>query len=425
MHMSQTATEPTSPRASSYAWLVICIASLFFFYELVQMSMFNAISNQLMTAFNVTAQHLGWISSGYFYANILFMFPAGLILDRFSTRKVILGSMLICIVGTFLFSTATNIYIATFARFLTGIGGSFPLLSCMRLASRWIPYRRLALASGLIVTIGMLGGYAAQRPLAELAEIVYWRLALRIDAVLGLVIMGLILIIVRDQPFSSKHNHQNKPAALPLQETIKLAVSNLQNWLYGLYTSLMNLPVFLLGQTFGSLYLQQARGLTLDEAVTTTSMIFIGLIIGSPTLGYITDHVGKRKPTMLICAALATLNILAIMLIPNLSWFSLSLLFLTLGFITSAQVLSYPAIASCNPNTIVASALGFASILIMAGGAFGEPLAGLLLDLHWSQTMHGNIPQYSNHDFLLGFAMMPIAFLLSFVISLLSKDKRH
>src|SRR5689334_404568 len=72
---------------SKLAWLVCFVGSLFFFYEFIQMNMFNAINTHLMHDFNLDAAELGSLSATYFLANVAFLLPAGIILDRFSTRK--------------------------------------------------------------------------------------------------------------------------------------------------------------------------------------------------------------------------------------------------------------------------------------------------------------------------------------------------
>ena len=48
------------------AWAVILTASLFFFYEFIQLNMFNAIAVDLLQAFNLNATELGQLSSMYF-----------------------------------------------------------------------------------------------------------------------------------------------------------------------------------------------------------------------------------------------------------------------------------------------------------------------------------------------------------------------
>ena len=134
-------------------WLVPLVAALFFFYEFVQMLMPNSLRPDLMQAFHIDATQLGLLSSCYFWANLLFLFPAGMILDRFSTKKVMLITLSLCVVGTLLFSQATDFSMAIAVRFITGIGSAFCFLGCIRLASRWLPAKHMALIAGLIVTM--------------------------------------------------------------------------------------------------------------------------------------------------------------------------------------------------------------------------------------------------------------------------------
>ena len=54
------------------AWFVVIIAATFFFYEFIQLNMFNSISTSLMQSFNINAAMLGKLSSFYFIANVIF-----------------------------------------------------------------------------------------------------------------------------------------------------------------------------------------------------------------------------------------------------------------------------------------------------------------------------------------------------------------
>src|SRR4051812_12693166 len=84
------------------AWVVTLTAALFFFYEFIQLNLFNSIDIQLMSTFNINAVQLGQLASMYFYANAIFLFPAGNILDRFSTKKILLFAVSLSSVGTFI-----------------------------------------------------------------------------------------------------------------------------------------------------------------------------------------------------------------------------------------------------------------------------------------------------------------------------------
>src|SRR5579864_1897820 len=112
----------TQKNHSKLGWLVTLTASLFFFYEFIQLNLFNAIDVQLMQAFHLDAPALGRLSSMYFIGNVLFLFPAGMLLDRFSTKKLLLFAVTLCTLGTFVFAVAQHYFLAAIGRFFVGMG---------------------------------------------------------------------------------------------------------------------------------------------------------------------------------------------------------------------------------------------------------------------------------------------------------------
>lgn len=411
-------------RTSIRAWAVCLVASLFCFYEFVQMMMFNAIDPDLMRAFAVKATQLGQISSSYLIANLIFMFPAGIILDRMPTRRLILMAMALCVSGTVIFSFSHTIHQAMFGRFLTGIGGAFPFLACLRLASRWFPARRMALITGVMVMIMMLGGAAGQTPMTYLSHLFGWRMALRFDALLGVGFILLIFLVVRDYP----HNYPKKLMRArsfqknDMMKSLRLVLFNKYNWLFGIYTSLLNLPVMLLGAVWGGLFLRQVHHFTALEASYITSMIFFGTLVGSPVVGWVSDKLALRKWPMVVGALLSILIIFFVMYWSVHSVVVMMGLFFLLGFVSSTQIISYPAIAESNDHMQAGAALGLASVLIMGGAAFFQPFFGWLMDLRWSGKIIDGVAQYSLHDYLSGFMIFPAAFIVGLLMVVFAKE---
>ena len=101
------------------------------------------------------------------------------------------------------------------------------------------------------------------------------------------------------------------------------------------------------------------------------------------------------------------------------------ILFFALGFCTSAQIISYPAINAVNNSNLVGGALGLASVLIMSGGAVFEPMFSWLLQLNWQHTMHNGMPVYSQHDYLIALAIMPITFIAGILLTLLAQEPKN
>lgn len=406
-------------------WLVCLTASLFFFYEFIQMHMFNAISNGLMQAFSLNATGLGKLSASYFCSNIVFLIPAAMILDRFSTRRIVLIALTICILGTYAFAWANSLWLAVICRALTGVGSAFCFLSCIRLASRWFAEKRMALISSLIVTMAMLGGVVAQAPLTLLTQFFGWRIALTIDALVGLIILILIALIVQDYPAQLREQYLVNRQQLHLLgywHSLRLSYLRWQNWLCGIYTSLMNLPIFLLGGIWGGLYLTHVHKFSTQDASYITSMLFIGTIIGSPTMGWLSDRMASRKLPMRVGAIMAFMLIIMLIYMGTIKFFPMLFLFFALGFITSAQIISYPLVAESNTKLLTATAVSVVSISAISGGAIFEPFFGWLVDMHHHLVTGNNLTGYSSGDFQFALWLFPITFAIAIAVSLLIKE---
>lgn len=406
-------------------WLVVFSAALFFFYEFIQMHMFNAISPDLMKDFHMSATTLGYVSASYFYADVIFLFPAGILLDRLSSRKVILTAMFICVISTALFAKATSIPLVFLCHFAAGIGNAFCFLSCIRIAARWFPNRQMALVIGLVVTMAMLGGVVAQTPLAWLVNAVGWRNALLYTSLLGAFIIFLIWMFVQDYPPNKAHvikEQKEKVKNLGLLETIKSVLSNSQNWYCGLYTSFLNLPLMLLGGLWGSLYLTTVQHLTRLQASYVTMMVFWGTIVGGPLIGWISDKLALRRSPMIVFAIISLPVMLGIIYIQNLSLMSLIILFFLLGLFTSAQIISYPTIEESNDKAITGTAMGLASVLIMGAPAIFEPVFGWLMDKNWDGTIVDGAHYYTAHAYYYSMLIMPTVLFIGLIASFLVKE---
>ena len=414
---------PSEKINSAQSWLVVLTSALFFFYIFIQMNMFNAIGPSLIQTFHLSSVRLGNLSATYFYATVIFLFPAGLLCDYCSTRRLLLFMMGLVTVSTWFFGSAHNVWQLFIARAFVGITGAFCLIACVKLASRWFSPKRMALVLGLVITLAMLGGMVAQTPFSWLISRVGWQNTINYDVALGVLIFILLFLFVRDYPkgYDIKAEKSKVENQIKFWPAIKRVLKNKQNWLAGLYTSLINLPIMLLGAIWGATYLVQVEKLSYPQATSVSSMLFLGSIVGCPLIGWISDSIKRRKLPMIIGALLCLVNIAAIIYLPQLNLYLLFGLFFLLGLLTSVQVLGYPLLVESNSLRLTARAQGVSSILIMAGG-FTQPLFGWLMNLHWDHKIVNNLPVYTRADFLWGMSIMSIAFVIAFVIACLTRE---
>lgn len=392
-------------------WVVSLSGGLLFFYEFIQMLIVNSINQDLMSTFNISEAQFGNIASMYYWANAMFLFLAGSLLDRFSPKMLIILALSLCTLGTFGFALAPTPIIAGIARFIVGIGGSFCLLSAVRLASFWFSPKRLALVVGLVITMAFIGGLVAQTPATLLAQLLGWRGMMFANGCLGLVIIVWVTFIIQNRPSGQEHladQHKARLKELGLWYSIKKVLQNKQNWLAGLYTSLVNLPIYVLGGSWGISYLVHVHGLSQNNASAVCSMLFIGAMIGSPLVGLISDRMQNRRFPMMVGTLLSLLLILFVLYYPDLHYSTLMVLFVFLGFITCTQVISYPLVSEHNPTVLTSTAVSIVSILCLLGGAIGVPLVGWLIQILGSYKV--------------AMLVIPLGFILSFILAILIKE---
>jgi len=360
---------------------------------------------------------MGYLSASYFYGNVLFLFIAGFLIDHLSRRIVLIIACFINVCAIFFFAAAQAPWQVFICHFISGFAETFSLTATIRLVANWFSREHLAGVIGVMAGFAALGGIVAQLPFTTSIEYWGWRNTLLLDVVLGVLILLAIIFFVQDQPHIP---HKIDPKIPPiswvsLKKSFKAVARNFQNWLLGIYAGIMTLPLFLLGALWGNLYLTQAYGFGSEEAALITSLLFVGGIIGAPSLGWVSDYWGSRKKPMQI-VALVGLLLSSYMLFPVSSTWLLCFLFFFLGFIVGVQSVAYSLVTEINRRKQMSSSQGFvATIMMMAG--FLQSLFSFLVGWQWNHRYVEGTPLYSIEDYHRAMIILPVAFLLAFIVA--------
>ena len=407
-------TKLQSEFGSKKAWLVCLTGSLFFFYSFIQMGIFNSLGEPMMSELGFQATGMSYISSAYFWANILFLFPAGMMLDRFSTRKIILCSIAVMLVCTLAMAMITALWHAVMARFVFGVAGSFCLLANVRLATRWFPPQKLALVIGVVIMVSMTGLLVSQTPFALLADHVGWRATLLVDAAIGACIAVALYAFIKDQPDGVKESNSHS-ASLSFSRVLR----NSQNWMAGIYGLLVNTPIMIF-IVFGTLFFEQAEGMSRVQGTLLATVLLVGAILGSAAFGWISDRMGSRRVPMILAALISAVIAWVFMLV-NLPMFYWLIVVFLLGFLSSSQVLCFALVAEHNPPELTGTAEGMASVILMSSGLVPLFFA-YLLSWHWVPKMAHHIPQYGLINYHHAMLIVPAVLAICVVVSFFLKD---
>src|SRR5258707_4731114 len=381
--MNTTAiSAPKLPAASGFhapfvvAW-AFCL--LFYFMEYVVRSAPSVMLPELAASFGLTTVGLSSLIGLYYYTYAVFAVLAGAAVDRWGAKYVMAVGVLILAIGTAMFGVSVS-WIAGVGRLLQGAGAAFAFIGAVYLAAHGLPARYLATAIGFTQCLGMLGGAAGQFAAAPLIHgPIAWQQFWLYSGVVILVIAVAMFI-------ATPHEDRSQGAKASIWSTFapyKTVLANPQSYLCVLCARLLFLPTTVGAMTWGVSLLEHGWHLGYTHAVDRAASVAMGWVFGCPILGYLADHLGRRKPVVFAGAALMLAAMLGIDYLPP-ETFPPYVLGLLLGLGSGAAMIPYSIIKEVNPDYAKGSATGAMNFLVFVMTALAAPAIGW-----WMQKLAG------------------------------------
>ena len=393
---------------------IYALATLFLVYEMALQVSPSIMTHQLMSAFKMDAKHLGVMASFYFYSYTLMQIPVGLLYDKYGPRALLSIAALICALGAFFFGMTTNIYFASGGRFLMGIGSAFAFVGVLVVATRWFPPYYFTFLVGIAQLLAAFGALAGELPLSVLVNQFGWRIMMGFGGIAGLVIAAFCGMVIRDRP--TYEMHDVKPRHHLLRD-LKEIFHSAQTWWIALYAFSGWGPVAVFAALWGIPFLMRKYDISNTKAAFACAMVWIGLGLMSPLLGWLSDRIGKRCILLRICSCLGLIGAIFAIYVPGVPfWLTCIALFL-IGLAASGQILTFALIKDNNRHSVIATAIGLNNMAVVIGGALFQPFVGYILDLYWNGEMWGHIPLYSVSNYHIGLVVVPLCFLIGIIVS--------
>ncbi|MGQ0575569.1 MAG: MFS transporter [Pseudonocardia sp.] len=188
---------PTRARRAYAVWVVGLVAYLF---AVLHRTSFGVAGLDAADRFAATPAELSVFVVLQLLVYAALQVPAGLLLDRFGARNLIVIGALTMAAGQGVLAVAQSLPLAIAARVLVGAGDALTFLSVLSVLVAWFPARRVPLMTQLTGLLGQLGQVLSAVPLAALLRGPGWTFAFGSAAALGVVVAVAVAAVVRDRP---------------------------------------------------------------------------------------------------------------------------------------------------------------------------------------------------------------------------------
>jgi len=322
---------------------------------------------------------LGWLFSGFLWTYIIFLVPAGWLVDRVGYRRVGAASVALWSVATAATGAAGGLVGLAASRFVLGTGEAAAWPVGIKTVRAWAPRSEYGVAVAAISMGQSAGGAFGAFLVGWLVRDFGWRTSFAVTGALGLVWAAAWLLLVRDPAATRWLGDAERQEILRTRDQAALRPDGSSGlgallgsralWgtmlgqgclVYGYYMLLTWLPS----------YLQTQRGIAVFGSGAYTAMIYGTAVIGGLLLGRLTDRIfpvaalrgGARKKAVVL-SVIPALLMAATPWLPT-TWSLVLVLAIAVTFLANAISLNS---ALCNDLVLQPGDSGKAIALFTSG----------------------------------------------------------
>jgi MFS family permease len=376
MHEPRAATPPFAVQALMYVGLAFVMLGNYYGYDSVA-----PIAEQLSRQLHFTDTQIGTLNAIYSLPNILLVVVGGVLVDRFTARRMVLGTTALCLVGAVVTALGAQFPLMAAGRLLFGIGSETLAVATTVALAQWFAGRYFALLFALNLSLARLGSYLADRSPSFAAGLYErgWQPPLWLAVGFAVAsFAGALVYYWLDRREAPRGTLALPPPAERFDWRHLLSFRKEYWLLVGICVTFYSV-IFPFRSTFAIKYLQEAHGLTLAAASTLNSYVFLGAVFATPVFGLLLDRTGRNAPLLVAGAVLLPLSFLVLGVLPNGAGLSTALLGVSFSFLPAVL---WPTVVRYTPPEHLGTAYGLMTALQNAGLTGANLAAGYLNDVN-------------------------------------------
>jgi sugar phosphate permease len=382
------------------------------------------VAEELMSAFQIAGAQLGTLHASFFIVYAAMQIPTGVLVDSIGPRRTATGGSLLMNAGAILFALAGSYPTGFLGRFLIGLGGSVIFVSILRFCASWYTAEEFGTMNGLSFAMAGVGGIVATTPFALLVGAAGWRESILLFSVTGFVLAAATYLLVRDSPERAGFDpiegvpEPDRATASESWDFLMDVLRDRPTWaVFVILFSSGGVNLTLFG-LWGIPYVRQVYDTSVTVASLFTLLGGIGMAVGPPLFGWLSDRTGLRTELLVVGSTVYTaiLGVVAVFGDPPLPVVGVA--FFSTGILFGAFVLTFPLIKERNPDRASGIALGTINGASFLGAAVFPSAMGLILDSYWTGELAGGARVYTVAGYRVAFGLATVAALLALCCAL-------
>jgi MFS family permease len=392
-------------KTSPHAYLAWGGVAFFFLYQYVLRVAPGLVEHELRSTFFMTANDFSTLGSYLMFVYAIVQIPCGVLIDRLGVKRVVLTSIILCLIGNGMLIMGNSLWEAQVSRIFMGLGSACAYVGCLKVASDNFPSSTRGFFMGASLTIGLLGPLLAAKPLVYLIETTNWRYAFSVLSAIGVILWFCLVIIMPKESI-------NKKAVLKwseIKQGIGMVLKTKPVLAYAILTTCFYSPLAVIADLWGVSFLINHFHLPRVSAANITMQIYVGAAISSLVIPWLCEKYQTYNQGIMY-SAFGMVICLSIMLYCGaLSIFALVAVLIMIGIFSSSEILCFGAASHYATAETSGTTLGVINSFSVIGSAGIMQLVGFLLDHKWNGGLDEyGLRKYSSDEYIFALSSVPI-----------------
>ncbi len=358
---------------SRYRWVILILA---YFCTLGLAFTFHSlppILTLIIEELKLSHAEAGLLMGLFALPTIFLAILTGLLLDRWGVFKIGVISLILVIIGMFIFAVGGTFLYIGLGRVIAGSGATAISMVALKMLSQWFRRREVGTAIGISNTAMPVGAIICFTTFGRLGESLGWRMPIFIPVMIGIVGLAAFLILYKPAPDLPQKiiSDKGKKTTGLFSNLLKIEVSI---WLIGFCWMWFNASTISFLTFAPDFFI--SKGYSIGFAGFLISLLMWGLLILSPIIGHLIDKVNNNDVFIGVGGIILATAIYLVTRSTNFL-FPMVVMAVAMGLVP-VSVLSFPSKILKSENL----GLSFGILLTCAsiGRVFSPYIAGLIRD---------------------------------------------